>query len=179
MRSAFTASTISAGAWCGREERSSMPGQPCWRQRSAHRWAVGQETRKRSAARRMGQPSSTATRASFSRPTGSGRRCGGARRPPGAWCGCRQTAPHLARRSSSRHGPDGPRRVTNLRSQYIWSTPRDHVGPVDSPGGGRQGRAVGEWSREPGPTPPPRQECVHSATQHRRWRRWGPEPPHL
>ncbi len=46
------------GCRAGREDRSCIPDSPSWRYRSAHRFAVGQETWNRSAARTTDQPSS-------------------------------------------------------------------------------------------------------------------------
>jgi hypothetical protein len=61
---------VRAGLWCGRLERSLIPAAPARRYRSAHRFAVVDETWNRSAARRNGHSSSTTQRASSNQPRG-------------------------------------------------------------------------------------------------------------
>ena len=58
------------GQWCGRLDRSVIPAGPMAPWRDAQRLAVGQDAWKCSAAREIGQPSSTTRRASNKRPRG-------------------------------------------------------------------------------------------------------------
>jgi hypothetical protein len=65
-----TGAAVRLGLCCGRLDRSAIPAAPIATYRDAQRLAVGQDTWKCSAARTIGQPSSTTWRASNNRPRG-------------------------------------------------------------------------------------------------------------
>jgi hypothetical protein len=59
---------VRLGLWCGRLERSVIPAAPIAAYRMAQRSAIGYDAWKCSAARTIGQPSSTTLWASIIRP---------------------------------------------------------------------------------------------------------------
>lgn len=66
----LSASGVLFGEWWGREDRSCIPATPRSANRSAHRFAVGQETRNIRAADETLHPSSMIRRASRKRARG-------------------------------------------------------------------------------------------------------------